>query len=141
MYFRRPAKITKTIFVLAFAAQMAVFFPAHAALRGPDTFDQLKAAGESMGENPVPTDPRFIVADIIKVALGLLGTIFVALAVYAGFLWMTAAGESEKVDKAKKLLMDAVIGLGIILAAYSITLLAFKLALGVPDESNVWRIF
>ncbi len=66
-------------------------------------------------------DPRETAARIIRVALGLIGTIFIALAVYAGFLWMTAGGEEENITKGKKLLYDAVIGLVIILAAYSLT--------------------
>ncbi len=70
------------------------------------------ATGSSLSET---------VGRIIKVALGLLGTIFLALTVYAGFLWMTAAGEEEKVSKAMGILKTAVIGLVIILAAYSIT--------------------
>ena len=61
------------------------------------------------------------VGKIIKAVLGLLGTVFLALTVYAGVLWMTAAGEEEKVTKATGILKTSVIGLIIILAAYSIT--------------------
>jgi len=57
----------------------------------------------------------------IQVALSLVGTIFLALTVYAGFLWMTAAGEEDKVTKSKNILQAAIIGLVITLAAYSIT--------------------
>lgn len=58
---------------------------------------------------------------IISIALGLVGIIFLALTVYAGFLWMTAAGDEEPITKAKKILTTSVIGLVIVLAAYSIT--------------------
>ncbi len=96
---------------------------------------QLGAAAGSQGANMgQPSDPRYIVAIIIRAALGLLGTIFLVLTIYAGFLWMTAAGSEEKVSKAKKLLFDGVIGIAIILAAYSLTWLAFRLALGIPDD-------
>ena len=61
------------------------------------------------------------VGKIIKIVLGLLGIIFLALTVYAGALWMTAAGEEDKVTKAMGILKTSVIGLVIILAAYSIT--------------------
>ena len=61
------------------------------------------------------------VGKIIKIVLGLLGTIFLALTVYAGALWLTAAGEESKVEKAMGILKTAAIGLVIILAAYSIT--------------------
>jgi len=61
------------------------------------------------------------VGNYIKIALSLVGTIFIALTVYAGFLWMTASGEDEKVTKAKDILQAAVIGLIITVSAYSIT--------------------
>lgn len=61
------------------------------------------------------------VGRIIRVVLGLLGTIFLCLTLYAGFLWMTAAGNEEQAGKAIGILKTAVIGLVIILASYSIT--------------------
>ncbi|MBI4427351.1 MAG: hypothetical protein HY569_02640 [Candidatus Magasanikbacteria bacterium] len=66
-------------------------------------------------------DVRFTTARIISAALGLLGTVALVLILYAGFMWMTAGGDDEKVASAKKILYAAVIGLIIILAAYSIT--------------------
>jgi len=61
------------------------------------------------------------IGSIIKAALTLLGVILVVLIVYAGFLWMTAAGEQEKISTAKKILTGAIIGMGITLSAYAIT--------------------
>lgn len=61
------------------------------------------------------------IGQIINVILGFLGIIFLVLVIYAGFLWMTAGGNSDKVDKAKQIMTQAVIGLVILLAAYAIT--------------------
>lgn len=61
------------------------------------------------------------VGKIIKIVLGLLGIIFLSLTVYAGVLWMTAAGAEEQVTKATGILKMAVIGLIIILASYSLS--------------------
>jgi len=66
-------------------------------------------------------DIRFTVAMIIRVALGLLGTIALVIILYAGFKWMTAGGNEENVKDAQKILMAAVIGLVIIVTAYSVT--------------------
>jgi hypothetical protein len=66
-------------------------------------------------------DPRLVVAKIIRIGFGLLGTIGVILVIYAGFLWMTAAGNDDKIKKAKDILKAAVIGLIIILSAFAIT--------------------
>ena len=58
---------------------------------------------------------------VIKVALGFVGTLFFALTVYAGYLLMTAQGNEDQVTKAKDILKMAVIGMIIVVAAYSIT--------------------
>ncbi len=67
------------------------------------------------------TDIRFIVARIIEASLGILGMLAIVLIVYAGYTWMTAAGNEDKVETAKKTLYAAVIGLVIILSAYAAT--------------------
>jgi len=67
-----------------------------------------------------------IVATVIKAFLGLLGVIFVVLVVYAGYNWMTAGGDEGKVTKSKQTLSRAVIGLIIVVAAYSITYFVFS---------------
>ncbi len=66
-------------------------------------------------------DPRLIIANIIRIVLGFLGIIFIILIIYAGWLWLSAAGNADKIDKAKKVLIAAVIGLVIILASFAIT--------------------
>ena len=80
-------------------------------------------------------DPRVVVARIIRVAMGILGTIFVILTLYAGFLWMTAGGEEDKISTAKKLLYQGVIGLAIIFTAYGITVFVLRVGLGVSSCS------
>jgi len=62
-----------------------------------------------------------IIANIIRLFLTFLGIIFVLISIYAGYLWMTAGGNSEQVEDARKKLINAVIGLFIVLAAYAIT--------------------
>lgn len=61
------------------------------------------------------------IGQLINVVLGFLGIIFLVLVIYAGFLWMTAAGNTDRVGKAKSIMIQAVIGLIILLAAYAIT--------------------
>jgi len=58
---------------------------------------------------------------IIQGFLMLLGVIFMAYTVYAGYNWMTAAGNDEKITKSKAILRGSVIGLIIILGAYAIS--------------------
>ncbi len=65
-------------------------------------------------------DPRTMVAQIINVALTVLGIVAVVIVLLGGFKWMTAGGNEDKVSEAKKLLGAGVIGLVIILAAWGI---------------------
>ena len=67
-----------------------------------------------------------IVATIIQTLLGLLALIFLVLMIFAGFQWMTASGNEQKVEKAQETIKTAVIGLVVVLAAYAITYFIFK---------------
>jgi len=69
-----------------------------------------------------PKDIRTIAASLINVVLGLLGTIFIVLMIAAGFIWMTAAGNADKVKQAVNLMAMGAIGLLIIIAAFAISL-------------------
>lgn len=82
-------------------------------IKGGQTVDATKTVPELIGT-------------IVGVALSFVGAIFFLLILYAGFLWMTAFGSSEKVDKAKSILEHAAIGLVIVLAAYAISRFVFS---------------
>src|SRR3989344_3610817 len=62
-----------------------------------------------------------IVGQIIRVILTLLGVISIVIVIYGGFIWMTAGGSEEAVDKAKKTLANGAIGIAIVLSAFAIT--------------------
>lgn len=62
-----------------------------------------------------------IIADLIQVVLGLVGILFFLLTLWGGYLWMTAQGNDQKVADAKKIIVRAVIGMVVVLTAYSIT--------------------
>lgn len=73
-----------------------------------------------------PQDIRVTIAKIIRVLIGFLGIVFLALLVYAGFLWMTAGGNEESITKSKKYMSRSIIGLIIILASFAITNLVIQ---------------
>lgn len=77
--------------------------------------DVQDAAG--FGEQPLETT----IGTLINVFLGILGVIFLILIIYAGFLWMTAAGNDSQVGKAKNIMITSVVGLVILLSAYAIS--------------------
>jgi len=67
------------------------------------------------------TETAPMVAKIITAVLGIVGALFVILFIYGGFIWLTSAGNDEKINKAKKILSYAVIGVVIVAAAYTIS--------------------
>lgn len=82
------------------------------------------------------TDPRDVVANVIQVVLGFLGTIAVVLIIVAGFQWMTAAGSEDKIAKAKKIMTAAVIGLVIVLMAYALSTFVINAIIGATNPST-----
>ncbi len=68
------------------------------------------------------TDLRSSIINIVNYVLGLLGLIAVIMIIYAGVTWLTAAGNEERIDKAKKIISAAVIGLIVILLAWAIVI-------------------
>jgi hypothetical protein len=61
-----------------------------------------------------------LVGTVVKAFLGMLGIIFIILMVYAGYNWMIAHGDEQKVDKAKDTIREAIIGLVVTVGAYAI---------------------
>src|SRR5438876_931039 len=66
----------------------------------------------------VSTDLPKLVGNIIGTLLGVMGIVFVILIIYAGILYMQAGMDVENAKKAKKLIINATIGLIIIAASY-----------------------
>lgn len=72
------------------------------------------------------TDVSLIIGRAVKSALGIIGTIAFALFVYAGILWMVSVGNSERIGKAKDILVWTSLGIAVIFASYAIVDIIFK---------------
>ncbi len=65
-------------------------------------------------------DIRVTIMKIVRVILGFVGIIALIIIIYGGYVWMTSAGNPEKIDQAKKILQNAAIGLAIIFFSFAI---------------------
>ena len=95
-----------------------------------DTQDVFTA--EAAGyEDVTGTSMLKLVQSVINVFLSLIGVILLTYLLYAGYNWMTAQGDEEKVTKAKETIQRAIIGIIIIIAAYAISIFVMsKLEVG-----------
>ena len=113
-------KVTKLLVIGALIV-MPVF--AYAQKPFAKTLQGLKDTGQPAGFDTSVTETTLAstIGNIVQSILALLGIIFSILIVYAGILWMTAAGDEGTVTKSKDIIRNSIIGLGIVLAAYAIT--------------------
>lgn len=87
----------------------------------------VKCADGIVTEDSNRTDLKQVFMTIVQLALGFTSIIALAMVVYGGFMWATAAGSSERVDKGKKIIMWALIGVVVIMAAWGIITLVMSL--------------
>lgn len=80
-----------------------------------------------LGEN---ITPQIFIGKIIKAILGIVGSLALLMFIWGGFQWMTAAGNAEKVEKGKQILVWATIGLIVIFTSYALVKFVFT-SLGV----------
>lgn len=83
--------------------------------------DPLGTAAGQAGYALEKTNALKIVSTVLNMMLSFIGVIFLISMIYGGFLWMTARGNDEQVNKAKNIMTTAVIGIVIIVLAYAIS--------------------
>jgi type IV secretory pathway VirB2 component (pilin) len=93
-------------------------------------------ANSGLPSEETASDPRYVAANVIRYILGFLGIIAVIIVLYAGFKWMTSGGSEEKVGEAKKMLVAGVIGLVIILSAYTLASFVISQLYGATTGTN-----
>jgi len=85
--------------------------------------ESAKVAGINVGSD---NDIGGVVSLVIKAFLSILALLFIVLVILGGYYWMSAGGDETKMTKAKDTIQKAIIGLIIIISAYTITVFIFK---------------
>lgn len=110
----------------------AVFVWPH--MTSAQTSFSVESVGSQLGLGTA--DLQSVVLNIIRWALGFVTLIAVAYIIYGGYLWLTAAGNEQRVEKAKQVILQAAIGLVIIILAWAIVLFAARTAANLTNGSN-----
>lgn len=80
------------------------------------------SGGSVVLEPPIPyaDDPRMIIGNVIKVVLGIVGSLALIIFIYGGLMWMTSSGNTERIKKGRDTLVWAAIGLMVIFGSYTV---------------------
>lgn len=106
---------------------MPVLFVTSAATAAAQVTGKIKggltnaAQGSGYATTGGGSDLTVIVGNLIGQALTVVGVLLLGLMLYGGILWMTAAGDKGKVEKATSVIKNAIIGLIIIVLAYALS--------------------
>jgi len=88
---------------------------------GDENLQKFTGATNVYNDAPGPDSLVQWIGKIVGLIISFLGVILVLYIIWAGFIWMTAGGDTKKVDDAKAKIKNAVIGIIIVFAAYAIT--------------------
>lgn len=117
-----------SIFIVSQLNQAFTTFlqPETAYAQSIDPLGDLNTAADAAGfgtpqENKITT----VFAKFVNAILGLVGILFLVILVYGGTLYLTSGGDKDKIEKAKKMLISAIIGTVIIVISYALTTFIF----------------
>lgn len=123
-------KLIQVFAPLAIASM--IFVPALAAIISPG---DLIPRGSDIQNLPTELrEPRQLIGRVFDVVIAVSAAIFMIMLLVGGVMYLTAAGNEEATGKAKRLIVDAIVGLVLVLAAYAIGIfiLRFLGVRGVP---------
>lgn len=85
--------------------------------------------------SPVSGDLITIIANVIKLVLGLVGVLALIFIIYGGITWMTSGGNVERVKKGKNALIWATLGLIVCFLAYSLVTFIITKTIGLGSTT------
>jgi hypothetical protein len=97
-----------------------------------------------LGEQPAPPAPQCglpemvqIAVNVSKLLLGLLGSVTLLVFVYGGFVWLTAAGNSQRIEHGRKVFEGALVGFLLVLSSWLIIYFVAAALVGAPPGAEV----
>ncbi|MEK7139354.1 MAG: pilin [Patescibacteria group bacterium] len=126
--YRRPVITTRLIVTISICLLGLAFLSGLVASAGDGTLLNLSNANQNVDDFSTTAGfsvknaatPQVIAGQVIGYVIAFLGTVFFILMVYGGWVWLLAKGNEDEVKRAKDLIRNAIIGLIIVFAAYTI---------------------
>lgn len=81
--------------------------------------------------------PAFLAQTALDWVFALIGLVLLAYLIYGGFLWLTSAGDPQRLQKAQDALVNALIGFGIVILSWTIVTIVMTLfGLRSPESTS-----
>jgi len=115
------------IFLFIFLSCSLLVFLNICTVEAQSGFDKFTEGYEKTGEKAGYTESELdkdltqVIGKFINALLTFLGIIFLLLMIYGGYVWMLSRGNEKETEKAKNIIRNALIGLLVVVGAYSIT--------------------
>jgi len=116
----------KNKIIILIALIFILFSPVYVNAQEPDPPPSTVTASNKEFDNPIvefrgqSINANTIIGNLIKILLGIVGSIALALFIYSGFNWMTAQGNPEKIKNSQQTMLWAAIGLLVIFGSYTV---------------------
>lgn len=118
---KSPAfKQTLTFAVLLLGALLASSFLAHTSFAATSLIDPSDNPSSIAGATGGEGDFKTLAQTLLNYFLSFLGFVATIMIIYGGILYVTSAGNDTNVEKAKKILLYAVVGIVLILLSFAI---------------------
>lgn len=85
-------------------------------------------------------DPTEMVTNAIQWVIGIAGTVSVIFVVYGGILYVTSSGDPNKAQRARNMIMYALIGLAVVALAEIITAFVTNIINNAVDGENAYYL-
>jgi len=127
-----------TIFTLSMSTQCVL---AQTAGTGGQTAGTVSLENPLTGTSDEP-NINLIIGKAINGVLGVVGSIALVMVIYGGLTWMLAAGNQQRVQKGKDILIWAVVGLVVIFSAYALVrFLLINVFGATPETTSLLQLF
>lgn len=93
-----------------------------------DEYEYGSGQEQSSVEYSSVKDPRVLVGTILNSVLGIVGSITLVMIVIGGLMYLLARGNSDKITKARAIMIWAAIGLLVVIGSYFLVNTVFNLA-------------